>query len=79
MRIITIIPAYNEEKAIVHVVNGVKKYSDVLVVDDGSTDKTALLAKNVGAKVLNISNTLKKASLTKSQPAPFGSFLMSSL
>ncbi|AUB57953.1 dolichyl-phosphate mannose synthase [Methanobacterium sp. MZ-A1] len=52
MRIITIIPAYNEETAILNVVKGVKKYSDVLVVDDGSTDKTAILAKNVGATVI---------------------------
>jgi glycosyltransferase involved in cell wall biosynthesis len=65
MRIITIIPAYNEEKAIVHVVNGVKKYSDVLVVDDGSTDKTAILARNVGAKVLKHNKNMGKGAAIK--------------
>ena len=44
MKIITIIPAYNEEKTIAKVVEAVKYYSDVVVVDDGSTDQTSTLA-----------------------------------
>nr|WP_279383458.1 glycosyltransferase [Methanobacterium formicicum] len=47
MRIITIVPAYNEEKAITNVVDGAKKHTDVLVVDDGSLDETANLAKKM--------------------------------
>ncbi|MBI4101543.1 MAG: glycosyltransferase family 2 protein [Candidatus Nealsonbacteria bacterium] len=47
MRILAIIPAYNEEKNIEGVINDVKKEEpgiDVLVIDDGSVDQTALLA-----------------------------------
>ncbi len=65
MRIITIIPAYNEETAILNVVKGVKKYSDVLVVDDGSTDKTAILAKNVGATVIKHWKNIGKGAAIK--------------
>lgn len=65
MRIITIIPAYNEENAILHVVNCVKKYSDVIVVDDGSTDKTSQLAKNADVKVLKHNKNLGKGAAIK--------------
>lgn len=49
-----IIPAYNE-KSISRVVSSVKElYSDidVVVINDGSTDDTAMLAAKAGAKVL---------------------------
>ena len=45
MKFITIIPAYNEEKAIKSVVECALKYGDVLVVDDGSDDNTIILQK----------------------------------
>jgi len=49
-----IIPAYNEEKHIVDVINGVKKYcKDIVVVDDGSKDKTYEIAKNTKAFILH--------------------------
>lgn len=38
---IIIIPAYNEEKTIGELVERCKKYTDICVVNDGSTDKTA--------------------------------------
>lgn len=49
-----IIPAYNEEKMIDKVIEGIKKegFSNIIVVDDGSTDNTSLAAKKSGAKVL---------------------------
>jgi len=46
------IPAYNEQDNIKDVVKESKKYGDVLVVSNGSTDGTAFLAKSYGAKVL---------------------------
>ncbi|MEE8401451.1 MAG: glycosyltransferase family 2 protein [Candidatus Hydrothermarchaeaceae archaeon] len=53
MRVITVIPAHNEEKTIQEVIRGVKKYvSDVIVIDDGSTDNTARIAKEAGAAVI---------------------------
>ncbi len=53
MKISVVIPAYNESKTIASVVNEVKnKISEVVVVDDGSTDNSAQLAQGAGAKVL---------------------------
>ena len=48
-----VIPAYNEENTISRIVEEVKNYSeDVIVVDDGSVDRTSGLAEECGAKVL---------------------------
>ncbi len=53
-KISAVIPAYNEEKRIVDVINKTKKFVDeVLVIDDCSTDNTGAAAKNSGAKVLS--------------------------
>ena len=53
MKKIAVIPAYNEERTIEPVVRGVRQYVDiVLVVDDGSTDRTPMLAAAAGAKVV---------------------------
>ncbi|WP_457754636.1 glycosyltransferase family 2 protein [Thermococcus sp.] len=52
MKILIVIPAYNEELTIGSVVALAKKYGDVLVVDDGSKDKTSKIAQEVGAVVL---------------------------
>jgi glycosyltransferase involved in cell wall biosynthesis len=42
MRLLTAIPVYNEEASLVSVLTEVQKYAgDVLVVDDGSTDRTS--------------------------------------
>lgn len=48
-----VIPAYNEENTISRIVEEVKNYSEsVIVVDDGSVDRTSRLAEEGGAKVL---------------------------
>ena len=44
-KIITVVPAYNEEKTITNVIKNLKEWSDVIVVDDNSTDQTFELAK----------------------------------
>lgn len=46
-----IIPALNESGTISKVVESVKKFGTVIVIDDGSTDKTAELATTAGAIV----------------------------
>ena len=53
MKIVIVIPAYNEEKTIVSVIKGLKKegYNNILVVNDGSKDNTAILSEEVGAIV----------------------------
>jgi len=51
--VLVAIPAYNEELAIGSVVLNARKYVDyVVVVDDGSTDKTAEIAEFAGAEVI---------------------------
>jgi glycosyltransferase involved in cell wall biosynthesis len=53
-RTIAVIPCFNEESTIGSVVLKAKKYVDeVLVIDDGSTDKTVDVAKYAGATVLS--------------------------
>ena len=67
MNVCILIPAYNESKTIAELVKGVKaKGLHVVVVDDGSTDNTALLASEAGAQVLsNQRNQGKGATLQK--------------
>jgi glycosyltransferase involved in cell wall biosynthesis len=53
-KIFIVIPAYNEEKVIGKVITDIKKegYKNIIVVDDGSVDKTKEVAKKKGATVL---------------------------
>ena len=61
-----IIPAYNEEKTIKDVILKVKEYCDnVVVVDDGSQDKTANSAQEAGAVVLEHMINLGKGAALK--------------
>jgi hypothetical protein len=56
-RTLVIIPALNEEASIAHVVGKIRQHApwaDVVVVNDGSTDRTAALARECGAVVLNM-------------------------
>jgi glycosyltransferase involved in cell wall biosynthesis len=54
MHVLTAIPVYNEERHLEHVLNEVRNYTpDILVVNDGSTDRTAeLLAQQSGVQVV---------------------------
>lgn len=53
-KIVMVIPALNEEQTIASVIANIKQYVDaVIVVDDGSTDKTAFYAEQQGAMVLS--------------------------
>jgi len=52
MKIFVVIPAYNEAKTIVQVIQDIKKHiQNIIVVDDGSKDRTAQLAKEQKAIV----------------------------
>jgi glycosyltransferase involved in cell wall biosynthesis len=53
MKIFVVMPAYNEEKVIGDVIRAVKKkYKNIVVVDDGSSDKTSQVSRDAGARVL---------------------------
>lgn len=54
MKTVAIIPAWNEERAIAGVVHEAAKYVDtVIVVDDGSTDRTAACVHAAGGFVVS--------------------------
>jgi hypothetical protein len=55
-KVIIIIPAYNEAANIQKVIHGVKMvvpYADIVVINDGSNDATARLARMAGTKVIS--------------------------
>ncbi len=57
MSILVIVPALNEEKSIPGVIRDLKDQvpqADVVVVDDGSTDATTRIAREMGVKVLEL-------------------------
>ncbi len=57
MKISAVIPAYNEAKTIGEIVEILKDHSlvmETIVVNDGSTDKTAQIADKPGIKVINL-------------------------
>ena len=57
-----VLPAYNEELVIGSVVLRTRQYVDrVIVVDDGSSDRTAEVAKLAGADVIRLSHNTGKA------------------
>lgn len=45
-----VIFTYNEEKRISYVIQNFIKYGDVIILDDGSTDKTQEISENLGAQ-----------------------------
>ena len=56
-RRIAIVPAYNEERTIRRVIDEIRAVDpgfDVVVVDDGSHDRTALVAEHAGVHVLRL-------------------------
>ena len=60
-----IIPAHNEEEHIRTVIvaaKKVKEIDEIIVVDDGSTDSTATVAKTAGAKVVALPTNMGKGS-----------------
>jgi glycosyltransferase involved in cell wall biosynthesis len=57
VRTLAIVPALNEEHAVGRVIAEIRQYDprvEVLVVDDGSTDRTALVAEAEGARVVRL-------------------------
>jgi len=61
--VVCVIPAYNEELAIGSVVLETKKHCEhVIVVNDGSTDRTSEIARLAGAEVIDLPNNSGKAA-----------------
>ena len=63
MKICAIIPVYNEERAIGSLIHLVKeKGLDIFVIDDGSTDRSAHIARDKGATVLSHPHKMGKGA-----------------
>jgi glycosyltransferase involved in cell wall biosynthesis len=63
MRICALIPAFNEAPHIAKVVEGAREHvADVVVIDDGSSDGTADIARSAGATCLQLRRNCGKAS-----------------
>ncbi|MEM4249805.1 MAG: glycosyltransferase family 2 protein [Candidatus Nitrosotenuis sp.] len=80
MKLTVVIPAYNEEKTIGKVISEIPKSIpnidkvDVMVIDDGSSDKTADVAKSAGATVYSFRQNKGRA---KAVAEGFAKFLES--
>jgi len=62
-RLVVIIPAYNEAKTVGHVVRVATSsvlVDEVVVVSDGSTDETSVVASQAGARVIALPQNLGK-------------------
>ncbi len=60
-KILTIIPSYNEEKTIANVIEQIKRVlpdTDILVVNDGSSDNTLEIAKECGVKIISLPHNM---------------------
>jgi glycosyltransferase involved in cell wall biosynthesis len=55
LQVFVVVPAFNEECTIRSVIHGLRRcgFPQVLVVDDGSTDQTAIQARLAGAEVVS--------------------------
>jgi glycosyltransferase involved in cell wall biosynthesis len=63
MRTCALIPAFNEASYIARVVEGAKQHVEtVVVIDDGSNDETAQIARAAGASCLQLPRNCGKAS-----------------
>lgn len=61
MKRLIIIPAYNEELSIGKVLEDIKAHSpdsDIIIINDGSTDSTSEVARNLGVRVVDLSYNL---------------------
>ena len=74
MLISVLIPAHNEERSIKATIdsclNQINKFDEIVVVDDGSTDKTAEILRTFGDKIKVV--TIEKATGNKSHAQEYG-------
>jgi len=74
-----IIPAYNEEKYISNCIKSIKNQTlkdfEIIVVDNGCTDKTSDIAKRLGCKVVKESKRSLSLARNKGAQVSRGNFL----
>ncbi|MHB1610978.1 MAG: glycosyltransferase family 2 protein, partial [Sulfobacillus sp.] len=67
-RVAAIIPAFNEELnigTVLRVLKAVPEIDDIIVVNDGSTDQTSRVARELGVRVLDLEENSGKGSALK--------------
>ena len=65
MVVAVIIPAYNEERTVARVIRAARSspaVSRIIVVNDGSTDRTAAFARKAGAEVIDLPANMGKGA-----------------
>lgn len=61
--ILAVIPTYNNEKTLARVIGDVRRYcTDVLVVNDGSTDSTADILGTAGVEAISYAPNRARAT-----------------
>lgn len=68
MKVAAIVPAYNEEVTVGLIVRTLKRVSlinEVIVISDGSTDKTGEQARRYGARVIELEKNIGKGGAMK--------------
>jgi len=68
MNISTIIPAYNEESTIsdvIKVIKGIPEIDKIIVVSDGSTDRTVDISRELGVDVYQLKQNIGKGGAIK--------------
>ncbi|MDP8262134.1 MAG: glycosyltransferase family 2 protein [Candidatus Ancaeobacter aquaticus] len=67
MKVCVLVPVYNEENHLRELLDGVKTViSDIIVVDDGSTDKSSAVAESAGVHVIRHETNSGKGAALKS-------------
>ncbi|NLI60989.1 MAG: glycosyltransferase family 2 protein [Clostridiales bacterium] len=64
MKVVAIIPAYNEEKnigSVLSVLTQVEEITEILVVNDGSTDGTSQIVRSFGVKLIELQENRGKS------------------
>jgi glycosyltransferase involved in cell wall biosynthesis len=68
MKTVVVIPCYNEEKTITKVVSDFRQSlpdAEVIVMDNNSTDKSVALARDAGARIINVRTQGKGAVIQR--------------
>lgn len=80
MKLSIVIPAYNEAMSINHVISMCREASqshEIVVIDDGSTDATAQVAKDAGASIVETTpNRGKAAAMARGASLASGNAVM---
>ena len=65
MAVAVVIPAFNEERTVARVIRAARNspgISQIIVVNDGSTDRTSAVARKAGAEVIDLPVNMGKGA-----------------